>query len=262
MRRFDNVLFDMDGTLLDSGPGITKSVRQALASVGIAEDNVKNLERFTGPPLSTSFREFYGLQGEQILRAVTSFRARYETVGIFESALYPGIEETLRACKEAGVRLAVASSKPEVFVKQILEHFQIAQYFDVAAGSALEREMSGKVVPSDKEEIVRTALAGLWEAGQSGATLAGLGETGQSDAALAGLGEAGQSDAALRHFGERTAMVGDRKFDVDGARANGVHPVGVAFGYGSREELTAAGAEFIADDEASLTRYLLGMEME
>ncbi|MDO4285152.1 MAG: HAD hydrolase-like protein [Eubacteriales bacterium] len=225
MGRFDNILFDLDGTLTDSGPGITKSVQHALRGMGIEENNLKNLERFIGPPLSNSFHEYYGLEGERNREAVIRFRKRYETIGLFENEPYPGIPELLRDAQAAGIRLAVASSKPEPTVIEILKHFDLAKYFTVIVGSDVRREMSGQPMTSDKAEIVGMALAGL-----CGAFLA------------------------------RTAMVGDRLYDMEGAREAGVHPVGVVYGYGSAAELRESGAEFLAEDVAALRRYLLGEE--
>lgn len=230
MNRFDCCLFDLDGTLTESAPGIVRSVEYALQKLGAAIPGEAELRDFVGPPLSASFARHCGLSSEEIRRAVEFFRERYAVKGIYENALYPGVGELLGSCRERGLRLAVASSKPEEHVRTVLSHFGIAACFDVICGSPIERERDGKVRSSDKEEIVRLALHSL-------------------------EGKAGRPETL-----SRTAMIGDRSFDMLGAAANGVCPVGVLYGYGSREELENAGAEYIAEDTAALCRLILGEE--
>ena len=162
-------------------------------------------------------------------RAVEKYRERFAVTGIYENELYPGMKEMLAALKEAGCHLAVASSKPEPFVKRILEHFGIAEYFDVAVGSGLDGSLA------QKEDVVREALRRLGE---------------QMDAAGSALP---QDDS----IGQAAVMVGDRKFDVIGARALGLRCVGVSFGYAQPGELEEAGAWRIAESVETLGRILL-----
>ena len=131
------LLFDLDGTLTDSSEGITKSVQYGLQCVGIEVTDLNDLLKFIGPPLDYSFREFYNLSEEQIKTAVAKYRERYNTIGKFENALYPGMANLLKDMKKRGKHLAVASSKPEVFVRQILKHFNIEQCFGVVVESGL-----------------------------------------------------------------------------------------------------------------------------
>ena len=214
---FQYILFDLDGTLTDPKPGITGCVQYALHEMGIEEPDLDKLEVFIGPPLAESFMEFYGMERRLADRAVEKYRERFAVTGIYENELYPGMKEMLAALKEAGCRLAVASSKPEPFVKRILEHFEIARYFDVAVGSGLDGSLA------QKEDVVREALRRLGE-------------------------KAGMPD---------TVMVGDRKYDVTGARALGLRCIGVSFGYAQPGELEEAGAWRIADDVEELGRILL-----
>lgn len=219
---FRYVLFDLDGTLTDPKEGITKSVQFALNQQGIREPDIDKLEPFIGPPLKDSFMEYYGMTQEQAIMAITDYRKRFEPIGIFENEVYPGIPELLRELKEAGMLLAVASSKPEVYVKRILEHFQLEEYFDVVVGSNLD----GTRV--DKEEVVEEALRRL---------------------------QASSPDIQMNKI--TCAMVGDRKFDVQGARAHGLTAVGVAYGYAGKGELEAAEAEYIARTVDELGKILL-----
>ena len=129
------ILFDLDGTLTDSGPGITRCVQYALASFGIEEPDLEKLNCYVGPPLLESFMNFAGLGCEEAQQAITKYRERYEAEGIFENEVYEGIPEVLAYLKEKGKILAVASSKPEKYVEQILEHFEIRKYFTEVTGS-------------------------------------------------------------------------------------------------------------------------------
>lgn len=124
--RYTHILFDLDGTLSDPKEGITGSVQYALKALGIDEPDADKLEPFIGPPLKDSFQEFYGLNEEQADFAVKKYRERFKDQGIFENTLYPGMKELLKRLNEAGCVLAVASSKPEVFVNRILNFLVLA----------------------------------------------------------------------------------------------------------------------------------------
>lgn len=132
------VFFDLDGTITDSGLGITKSVQYALRAFGIEETNLKKLEPFIGPPLKDSFMEFYHMDEEQANKAVKAYREYYEVTGLFENEVYDGIPNVLKQLKETGKEMVLATSKPEVFAKKILEHFQLDSYFSIIAGADLE----------------------------------------------------------------------------------------------------------------------------
>ncbi|MCI8299930.1 MAG: HAD hydrolase-like protein [Lachnospiraceae bacterium] len=129
------ILFDLDGTLVNTGKGVTESVRYALAKLGIEETDQRKLERFIGPPLMESFPREYGFSAEQSSNAVTSFRERYETTGVYECELYPDVEQTLRRLKKLGCTLAVASSKREDLCHVVLNYLHVEQYFDLIGGA-------------------------------------------------------------------------------------------------------------------------------
>ena len=123
------ILFDLDGTLTDSGEGITKSVQYALEKVGKPEPDLQKLRIFVGPPLLEQFQEYAGIDKETARKAVEIYRERYAPVGIYENELYLGIPEMLSGLKQRGYKLAIASSKPENFVKIVAEYFHIDSYF-------------------------------------------------------------------------------------------------------------------------------------
>lgn len=144
MKRYDVILFDLDGTLTDSAEGIVNCAEYALNAMGITEPDRSRLLRFIGPPLVDSFMDFYGMSREDALKAVALYRERFPVKGIFENRVYEGIPEALDMLKKAGKRLAVATSKPEVYAKRILEHFELAKYFEVVTGAELSGERNAK----------------------------------------------------------------------------------------------------------------------
>lgn len=250
---FQYVLFDLDGTLTDPKEGITKSVQFALLRQGIHEKNLDKLEPFIGPPLKYSFMEFYRMSEEEAVIAVGDYRKRFEPIGIFENKVYPGIPEFLAKLQEAGIKLAVASSKPEPFVKKILEHFSLDRYFDVVVGSGLDGSLESK------EEVVEEALRRLEELCRrdDGDTLQN--DDNKADMEGAASYETASVKAACGGANSRPGgvMVGDRKFDISGGKEFGLTAVGVAWGYAGKGELEAAGADYIAKNMRQLERFLL-----
>lgn len=156
------VLFDLDGTLIDSKPGITKCTQYALEFFGITEPDADKLECFIGPPLIESFQKYYGFSPDKAKEAVAKYRERYHSVGIYECELYPDVEETLQRLKTAGYRIAMASSKPEVSCKQIMEHFGLSGYFDEIVGATLDGRIDSKISVL-REVLRRLAIRDLSE---------------------------------------------------------------------------------------------------
>ena len=219
---FQFCLFDLDGTLTDPREGITKSVQYALAKQGIEEPDITKLEFFIGPPLRDSFMKAYDMTREKAEESVAFYRERFAPIGVLENKMYEGIPELLKALSEKGVKNAIASSKPTVFIHQILEHFGIKQYFDVIVGSELDGRRD------TKEEVVEEALRQL------------------------GIME--MDEAKKKTF---CAMIGDRKFDIQGAKAHGLTGIGVGFGFAEEGELEAEGADYVVETVEELQKLLL-----
>lgn len=219
-KMFSYILFDLDGTISDPKEGITKSVQYALSSFGIEEPDRDKLEPFIGPPLRDSFMKFYGFSEQQAEIAVAKYRERFSEKGKFENELYAGMGELLHDLKAAGAHLAIASSKPTVFVEEILEYFGIRQYFEIVVGSELDGTRD------KKEEVVAEVLARFFKEGAADPSC--------------------------------VVMIGDRKFDIEGAKAAGTHHIGVNYGYAACGELEEAGAEIVVRDVEGLRRVLLG----
>lgn len=209
------LLFDLDGTLTDSMPGITRAVQYALKHYGIEETDLNRLKPFVGPPLQDSFKEFYDFPEQDAMDAIHVFREYYNDKGWLQNEPYEGIEDALKALKAAGRELYVATSKPEWMAKRVLDHFGLSCYFNFVGGAddAENRER--------KDDVIRYVMESC-----------------------------GLTDPA------QIVMVGDRRHDIQGAHKTGLEAVGVLYGYGDREELEAAGAEWIAESVASLLSLL------
>ena len=148
MNKIKAVLFDLDGTIIDSSEGITKSFQYALKQYGIECEDLEDLKRIIGPPLFMSFENLYGFSHEKAIEAVEVFRERYNVIGLFECSLYKGVRECLKELKNRGYLIAIASSKPEITCKRILEYHGVIDLFDEISGAT----MDGKI--ETKEEVL------------------------------------------------------------------------------------------------------------
>ncbi len=214
MKKYDYIFFDLDGTITDPGEGITNSVAYALKKFGIENTDRSELYPFIGPPLYASFMKYYGFSAEQAHTAVGYYREYYTDKGIFENRLYEGVGELLEKLQKSGKKIILATSKPEIFAKKILHHFNIDKYFHHIAGATLD---SNRI---EKADVIRYAFEKI-----------GIGE---------GCG----------------VMIGDRNFDIIGAKQTGLVSVGVLWGYGDKDELKGAGADFIAGTIKDLEEFL------
>jgi phosphoglycolate phosphatase len=208
------LFLDLDGTLTDSRVGILASIRYALDAIGVASPPDEVLLRLIGPPTRDAFRTLLGPEDDALVeRAVSLYRERYSTVGIFENSVYPGVREALQDLRTAGFRLWVVTSKPQLYADRIIDHFRLRGDFQRVYGPELGGERA------DKGDLIAYVL--------------------QTEGLQA-------SDAW---------MIGDRSHDVAGAKKNGVHSAGVLWGYGSGEELLAAGAEVLFASTRDLVRH-------
>ncbi|AQR95037.1 HAD family hydrolase [Clostridium saccharoperbutylacetonicum] len=142
--KFEYILFDLDGTITDSGEGITKSVQYALKAFGIEVENIKELNKFIGPPLKDSFKRFYNFEDEKAELGLRKYREYYADKGIYENSLYDGIVEVLDKLKENNKKIILATSKPEVYAKEILKYFKIDEYFTFVGGADFEETRVSK----------------------------------------------------------------------------------------------------------------------
>lgn len=146
------LLFDLDGTLTDPGEGITNCVKYALEKFDVYPRSREELYPYIGPPLTASFQEFHHLTAEQAEAALGYYRERFSTIGMFENVPYDGIVSLLQQLRDEGYHLMVATSKPEEFTVQILNHFHLAGFFDFVCGNTLEESRP------TKESVIRCIM--------------------------------------------------------------------------------------------------------
>ena len=218
--RCANLLFDLDGTLTDPKIGISRCIQYALSALGHEPPNTDTLDWCIGPPLQYSFGRLLDSTDVDLLgQAVHLYRQRFAAIGLFENRVYDGIPKVLAELQQRGCRLFLATSKPRIFAEQILDHFNLAGYFETAYGSELNGQLT------DKTSLVRHILA------------------------IEGL----QPD--------RTMIIGDRKFDIIGGKANGIRTGAVTYGYGTREELEAEAPDLLFDSTDQLLRQRNGTHL-
>lgn len=201
MLTYPTVLIDLDGTLVDSAPGIVSTIAFTLKEMGKEVPPMKDLLRWVGPPLPESFRTRGHMADDEADEAVRVYRARYLDVGVYDAKLFEGVAGLLMGLKNAGAHLAIATSKPTTPATIMLEHFTLSDFFDVIACAA-DDETRGK-----KEEVVEDALAGLNARGVD-------------------------TTSAI--------MIGDRIHDVEGAAVHGLDTIMVRWGYGGPTEWAQA----------------------
>ena len=218
MKKYDCVAFDLDGTLTDPESGLIQGFVYAFKKLGIDYGDPLSLRRFIGPPLYDEWQKEFGFTPEESDYAVRLFREYYNVYGWWDNRIYDGVADMLRTLKEAGKTLVVATSKPEDTAKRVLRLFGIDGYFDFIGGA------DGHKNRDKKWEVLRYSLEAVGFADTDGL--------------------------------QRTVMVGDRSFDVEGARTVGTDSVGVLWGHGSYEELSSAGADFIVATPAELAELL------
>lgn len=146
------IFIDLDGTITASEEGITKSIQYALRHINIVVDDLNSLRIHIGPPLREGFRKYWGIEEKDMDTVIEKYREYYKEKGIFQNEVYDGIENLLQKLNEKGKTLIVATSKPEVYAKEILKYFQLDQYFADICGSTLDGSIS------DKWEVIRYAL--------------------------------------------------------------------------------------------------------
>lgn len=216
MRKYDYVLFDLDGTLSASADGIRKCVELTMEELGRPCPDLSDYSQYIGPPLTRTFRLLCGLSDSEVERALPVYRRYYDAVGTAENRLFDGTREALAALKDGGVRLAVCSSKNERLAGDVIRLLDIGGYFDAVCGSCDDGSRK------EKKDLIPYALACLRCPDRS-----------------------------------RAVMIGDTRFDAEGARQCGIDFIGVTYGYGTKESMAAQGAVGFADSPAEILDYLL-----
>jgi len=201
----DVIFFDLDGTLTASAPGIIKTLQYSMEQCGLEVPTMEELAFVVGPPLMDSFTGPLKMKQEKAVEVFQCYRQRYEAEGMFDSYVYHGVITLLNTLREKGKRLGVATSKSQDFAVKIIEHFGLMPYFDVIAGS--DNEKVGE--RNTKAKVLQYGIE------QMGVTK------------------------------EDTVLVGDRMYDINGAKEVGVPVIAVEYGYGSIAEFMEYGADYI-----------------
>jgi phosphoglycolate phosphatase len=196
-RPFSAVLFDLDGTIVDSAPGITASLATTFERMGLPVPTPAELVAYVGPPILDSFRDLAHFDEQTAERALSIYRPIYLESGVYDATVYPGVEDVLRGIHEADLPLSLATSKPELPATLVLDHYDLTRYFDELTGASADE------VRSKKADVVAEALRRL---------------------------EAGGADLS------NPVMIGDRIHDIEGAAAHGVPTIYVTWGYGAPAE--------------------------
>ncbi len=211
MKEYNYYFFDFDGTLCDTTEGIFNSIIYSLECYGIEETNREKLNFFVGPPLFESYKTIYNVSDEDANWLIAKYRERYKTKAAEESALYDGIVDLLKELKNRGKKIAIASSKPRLFVEEISKYHGIDVYYDFISAEDFKNNHSSK------KDLI---------------------------------------NACFEFFGnsekDEVIMVGDRFYDIDGAKGVGVDSAGAVYGFGTEEELTNAGATYILNKPEDL----------
>ncbi len=221
MTQWKYILIDLDGTITDSRRGITNCVKYVMDAVGESIPDERELLKFIGPPLVIGFQENMGMTKEEAIWATDKYRERYNTVGLFEATIYSGIDQVLAMLKRQGKQISLATSKPEETSVRILEHFGLLSYFNETTGATMDGSRNCK------EDVIREALKRL---------------------------QVTEEDR------DRVLMIGDRKHDIEGAKACGISSLGVYYGFAEPGELEAAGADFVVQNMEELQQFFMQSE--
>lgn len=215
MRPYDIVLWDLDGTVMDSAEGVFLSFEYTFAEMGLVAPDRRDMRRFVGPPLKTTFGDLLGFSPDERARAIALYQREYNRIGAFTAEPFPGVVDLIREVQSAGMTTALATSKAETEARAVTAHFQLDDLFDIY----------GCATNNDDRKTKAEVLRFIFE-----------------QPAVQGIDSS------------RVVLVGDRIFDVEGAREFGIDCVLVEWGYGTPEEFAAATASVATVSE--LRRFL------
>lgn len=253
--KYKYLFWDLDGTLTQSEFGIIDSVIYALKRMNIEPESRENLKKFIGPPLYESFKNFYNMTPENAEEAVRLYREFYTKEGVFRAPLYDGISELLEKLTALGYRNMVVTSKPADLADVVVDHNGIKQYFDAIVGPTRAEKHSDKTI------LIETAMKLCKTEGFSGVVTPGdilnivqdSDKTDGKNCTSHDIGAAAEIDEEIRRS---SVMIGDRHYDINAAVKCGIDSIGVLFGYGSEEELKAAGATYLAETSEKILSLL------
>lgn len=218
MENFDNFFFDFDGTLMNTSEGVFKAFDTVVEHYGIEIQDKSVYNTMIGPPLYESFTRVFHFKKEDIPAAIEVYRSYYTPKGIWECHLYDGVVPLIEKLRKAGKKIFVATSKPELYAKQLLQRHNIDHLFDFVGGCDMEETRANKL------DVINYVL----------------------------------DSNNLRDKLDSCLMIGDTHYDINGAKAAGLKSMGILWGFGNRETLDGAGADFICETPADVEKLLLG----
>lgn len=213
---FDYIIFDFDGTVVNTGEGILKSLQYSFKEMGDEVPKFDELKKFIGPPIYYSFTHYYGIGEDKVQDYIKKYRERYKIKGIYECELYKNMALVLAALKDRGCLLGVASSKPEHLIYDVANYLDITKSFDAIVGVKTDNSNH-----ASKKDII-----------------------------LQAMNELGVKDSS------RVLMVGDRHYDITGAKQAGVKVCACLWGYGDKEEFKQYEADYIISDPMEIIQLI------
>lgn len=217
MRKYDYVIFDFDGTVVDTGEGILKSLQYSFSEMGREIPDLNDLKKFIGPPIHYSYTTYYGVSEQEVGEYIKKYRERYRAKGIYECALYDGFPEIIDSLHKNGVKVGIASSKPESLIYDVANYLGVTEKFDAIVGVQMD----------DSNHSSKTGLI---------------------------LESMKKLDAEDK---KKVLMVGDRCYDIDGAAGAEVDSCGVLWGYGSKDEFEEHNATYIVSEVEELLKIVI-----
>lgn len=220
MKKYDVIAFDLDGTLSDPAKGLIQGFVYCFKKLGLPYDNQEELRKYIGPSLYEEWQEDFGFTPQEANDAIEVFREYYNIYGWWDNELYDGIPEMLSALKKAGKKVVLATSKPLDTAKKVLALFGLTDYFDFIGGAVSHQN-------DQKWQVLNWSLSSVGVDLNDPDSLA------------------------------KCILVGDRKYDAEGAQICGIDSMGVLYGHGTEEEIYASGFTLYASSVSDITKTLI-----
>lgn len=218
---YNHVLWDLDGTITEPSKGIFASLHYALKAFNCDVEGDEPLRKFIGPPLMDSFQNFCGMDEQTARLAMEKYRELYAEEGIFQCKVYDGVPELMAKIAASGKKNYLATSKPEVFARKLMDHFGLSQYIEFIGGSDIEETRV------QKWDIINYVI----------------------------------ESCKLGNKKDQMILIGDRKFDILGAKKCGIQAVGILWGFGSKQEFRENGAELICETPFDVERVIFDINL-
>ena len=220
MKKYDVIAFDLDGTLSDPARGLIQGFVYCFKKLGMPYETEESLRKYIGPSLYEEWQEDFGFTPDEANNAIEIFREYYNIYGWWDNDLYDGIPEMLDALKRAGKKVVLATSKPLDTAKSILKLFGLTKYFDFVGGAISHQN-------DQKWQVLNWSLSSVGVDLNDPASLA------------------------------KCVLVGDRKYDAEGAKICGIDSIGVLYGHGTEEELLASGFTALVENVSDISKMLI-----